>query len=451
MATTQAHYVLLPLSTVDASIHIFELPGLYIFPPPKSSEISYDLNQLQRSFVTLVDEDYPIFIVELHIDPSSGTVSVKQTPGARQQGGAGIRFETNPESSMTTEQAMETLSWEFIPSERDLTELIRLKGTLLSDGGLAIGLRATHSLFDGEAMFTFMKMWGHHYNGIVKENRVVVNHDRHWLSGTGAPSMWPHAEFSHMMRKIMEVTTYGHSSEIIATDAETMKPPSYVSTNDAITALFTVSMTRAQGHDQDVRAVTMVNARRRLQPPLPDNYSGNAAFYSMSAHENGELLSESNQDGGVSPNTLAKVTRRIRASIPKHDDAYLRDAVNFLAEQKNVSSIQPGSNFLFGHDVILTSWLHMGMHDADFAGTHPWYSGFLRSQSMGLSTSRKLLKTMLGLMSVSFLIVRPWRSSRSSILGYHTFTSRERLDRVLGSKLDWTSNHNDVISRSKKL
>ncbi|KAL4123703.1 hypothetical protein PRIC2_009554 [Phytophthora ramorum] len=247
-------------------------------------------------------------------------------------------------------------------------------------------------------MFTFMTVWGQHYSGVKKEDRLVVNHDRHLLGGTGTFSNVPHPEFrvveaaseaasngaetsvpappstAHhlfhftpdMMKRIKQVATRGG----VSGDGE----PSYVSTVDAITALFTVLISRARTHGQDVRITTGVNARRRLSPPLPTNYVGNVIFNALSTYTDSELQSEGKADDLVSPATLGKLARRVRESILQRDDAYLRDAVNFLAEQSDISAVQVGTNFFFGPDLMFTSWLHMGMYNAEFGGTRPWYA-----------------------------------------------------------------------------
>ncbi|KAE8890187.1 hypothetical protein PF005_g18888 [Phytophthora fragariae] len=171
---------------------------------------------------------------------------------------------------------MQKLSWDLMPTTRVETELICVKGTLLADGGLAVGVDASHTLVDGEAMFTFMTVWGQHYSGVKKEDRLVVCHDRHLLGGKGASAMKQHPEFRlggaesgggaeaeaksgdqvpvppptvhrlfhftpKMMKKIKEVAVRGG----VPTDDD-----ADVSTTDAITALFTVLVSRARGHGQ---------------------------------------------------------------------------------------------------------------------------------------------------------------------------------------------------------
>ncbi|OWZ05975.1 hypothetical protein PHMEG_00021840 [Phytophthora megakarya] len=376
--------LLLPLSPLDAMMHKLGVVQLYIFPSASNSA-GYDLKKLQDSFITLVNEDYPILIGELCIDPQTGLVSVKQTTEARQQGAQGIRFETESSSSMTTETAMETLSWELMPTPRGPTELICVKGTLLSDGGLVIGVDISHTLLDGEGMFTFIRVWGQHYSGVAKENRLVINHDRHLLNGTGSSTMF-HSEFQLVDIQFLVENNNAVSAPVppptsqhrfhftpemmkgikkVATQEEpvAMSDPKYVSTIDAITGLFTALISKARGHGQDVQVTTAVNARGRLHPPMPPNYAGNVIFSALSSYKSHELETE--------PSSLVKLAQRVRGSIRQSDNEYLRDAINFITEQKNLSAIQPATNFVFGPDIMYTSWVRTGMYDAEFDGMRP--------------------------------------------------------------------------------
>jgi hypothetical protein len=388
-----ADEALLPLSPLDAMMHKLGVVLLYVFPRPSSST-GYDLAKLRASFSTLVEEDYPILIGELHVNSETGVVSVKQTDEARQRGAQGVRFETDPSSSMTTEEAMAALSWDLMPTPRGPTELICVKGTLLADGGLVIGVDASHTLLDGEGMFTFVTAWGQHYCGSSKQDRLVISHDRHLLGGTASPSAQPHPEFQvvdlqaaaengtagpapvppttaqhrfrftpGMMKRIKEVATRGEAA--VATS-----DPSYVSTIDAVTGLFTALISRARGHGQDVKVTTAVNARRRLHPPMPPNYAGNVIFSALSAYQAEEF--DASEDI-VAPDLLAKLAQRVRASIRRSDSDYLRDAINFVTEQSNLAALQPATNFVFGPDIMYTSWVRTGMHDAAFEGTRPWF------------------------------------------------------------------------------
>jgi shikimate O-hydroxycinnamoyltransferase len=143
-----------------------------------------------------------------------------------------------------------------------------------------------------------------------------------------------------------------------------------VSTIDAVTGLFTALISRARGHGQDVKVTTAVNARRRLHPPMPPNYAGNVIFSALSAYQAEEF--DASEDI-VAPDLLAKLAQRVRASIRRSDSDYLRDAINFVTEQSNLAALQPATNFVFGPDIMYTSWVRTGMHDAAFEGTRPWF------------------------------------------------------------------------------
>ncbi|KAF4318971.1 hypothetical protein BBI17_001696 [Phytophthora kernoviae] len=350
------------LSLMDAMMHKLGVMLLYIFPPPSSAAV-YNLDKLQRSFVTLVEEDYPILIGELHIDPQTGVVSVKQTLESRKQGGCGIRFETNQSNPMTTESAAKSLSWELMPTTRGPTELICIKATPLSDGGLAIGLDTSHSLLDGEAVFTFMKVWGQHYNGVSEDERLKINHDRHLLWGTSSSSQREHPEF-----RVVSVEPVKDAGDNDKAETPPM-PPLTEQHRFHFSPAMMKKIKEVASHIDSAAAGTVTPSR--LDPPLPKNYAGNVIFSALSSHLNSELQPKSDSEGSVSPGTLGNVSRRIRASILESDSDYLRDAVNFLAEQSNLSVIQPSTNFFFGPDLMFTSWVHTGMYDAEFEGMWP--------------------------------------------------------------------------------
>ncbi|KAF4140058.1 Transferase family [Phytophthora infestans] len=321
---TASDKTLLPLSPMDAVMHGFGFVILYIFPPSSSP---YNLDKLQSSFISLVEQDYRILIGELYVDPSTGVVNVKQTAESLEKGAEGILFETNPENPKTTEQAIQERSLDLMPTTRGETELICVKGTLLNDGGLAIGINASHTLFDGEAMFTFMTVWGQHYSGVSKEQRLVVNHDRHLLKGKGKPSAMQHPEF----RVVAESRANNEAQVPPATTHEL-----FHFTPEMMSKIKQVASNGLKGDDA-------------------------ASSYHRIAVKRGE-------------GSFSHDTRRVRESILQRTDEYLRDAIDFLTEQSDIAAVQVGTNFVFGHDLMFTSWLHMGMYNAEFDGIHPWFA-----------------------------------------------------------------------------
>ncbi|EGZ11474.1 hypothetical protein PHYSODRAFT_517539 [Phytophthora sojae] len=364
-AATPEVDLLVLLSPMDAVLLSYGFAVIYVFPAPADCTGAFNLQKLDASFQELVNEDYRFLVGNVQVDDATGRVSVLQTPKARRQGAAGLRFEHQPKSSLTSDEVVASLEWSSMPSKLEKYETIAIRCTPLADGGVAIGITLNHTLMDGEGLFTFMRAWGQLYSGVAKEHRLVINHHRHLLSGTGRGSQRPHPAI-----KIALART---ASERYIAD------PPFVSTIDIITALFVVLSSRARGHGQDVRITTGVNARRRLDPPLPTNYAGNCVFSALSTYSKEELQPETEvDDADINPVTLIKLARRVRASILELDDEFLRDAIEFIAEQEHLSRVVVSTKYILGPDLMFTSWANMGLYDADFNGTRPCYAGIAK-------------------------------------------------------------------------
>lgn len=389
VTTTTTSKDLLPLSPMDAIMGSFGFTVLYIFPRPSNTSAQpFDFEQLHTSFQALVEDEYRVLLGELHVHPTTGVVSVKQTPDAMTA--SVIPFQKIVLPGVTTEDAMASLSLDFMP-KREGTQLVTIKTTLLSDGGLAIGVNMSHTLLDGEGMFTFMKCWGEFYRNVAKEDRSVVCHDRALLAGRGIGSVLPHPEFKFKQAPAPAPTsetppavsvptafptTTQHVFHISPKQMKQIKAVAmdsltaddgYVSTTDALTALFIILISQARGHGKDVKFTTGVNARKRFSPPLPANYAGNVISNAFSAYEAHELET-------LSGSAIGSIAKRVRQSILQRDEAFLRDAIEFLTSQDNLSDVLVGTDFFLGPDLMFTSWANFGMYDADF-GAHPWYVG----------------------------------------------------------------------------
>jgi hypothetical protein len=412
MATPQltdaARFDLTPMDVVMRPFG--DLGILYIYGAPASPSTTYDLAKLQRAFVAAVESEYSrVLLGELHWDSEKrGAGYILQDKASNAQT---IPFAQEPKSALSTAEALESLSYElFMPPPRAETQIVGVKASLLADGGLAIGISVTHSVFDGESMFTFMKVWGQHYRGVrdgsAKEEPIQVSHDRHLMAPRGVGPKLEHPEFlvlppkpssdaqtpaetqpetSEPVPAPMLPATSRHvfhvTPDMMAKAKAAIGGPmdaedySYVSTIDSLTALFIALITRARGHGKDVKFTTGVNGRRRFSPPLPTNYVGNVVYNSLSTYSAEELAaSNAEKQDEVAVSTLRTIARRVRASINRRDDAFLRDVIEFIGSQEDMSAVQVGTNFFFGPDLMATSWTRMGMYDADFGGGKASYA-----------------------------------------------------------------------------
>lgn len=374
---------LVELSPMDAVMGNFGLAMLYLFP---AADQAFDLDKLHDSFCALIDQDYALFLGKLEVDAATGVIGVRHRDGRAREL---ISFAKERSETLSTQQVMDMRPMTLMPSRE--AQLITAKGTLLNDGGLAIGINLSHTLLDGQGVFTFMAAWGAHYRDVPLDQRAVISHDRQLLGASGVGAECPHPEFripapaasisagappapeSEMpsctqqffrlsreeLQKLKALAFSGCSEHV-----------PFVSTLDAVTALFTILITQARAPSwAEIRVTTGVNARTRLDPPLPSTYAGNAIFNALSTYSTADLLA-----APVTAETLSQVAQRIRASIRERDNAFLRDAVEFVAQQSNWAAIQVGTDFFFGPDLMFTSWANMGQYDADF-GSKPWFVG----------------------------------------------------------------------------
>ncbi|KAF1336042.1 Shikimate o-hydroxycinnamoyltransferase, partial [Globisporangium splendens] len=392
MSSSTADATLTPLSPIDATMSAFGFTVLYVFPPASPDAKAFDLEKLHGAFQRLVEEEYRILLGEKHIDPVTGVVSVKQTPEAVAKGASiAIPFEKVAKHEDTADDVIESLAMSFMPI-REPMQLVAVKATALRDGGLVLGLDISHCLLDGEGMFTFMKSWGEFYRGLTSDERTTICHDRSLLASRGTGALLPHPEF-----KVKQPAPVSSKEAPVESTAPPPVPPTfpattlhvfhvtpehmkrikaiasagltdgYVSTTDALTALFVILITQARGHGQDMRLTTWVNARKRFTPPLPANYAGNAAFNAFSLYTVDEL-SVLNEDA------IRTIAKRVRGSVLRFDDEYLRDVIEFISSQGNLMDVSIGTNFFFGPDLMFTSWSNFGMYDAKFETT-PWFVG----------------------------------------------------------------------------
>lgn len=396
------------LSVMDIRMNSYSFRVVYVFPPVAAAEErergkqSYSAQQLERSFEELLREDYPFLLHgELHEDPFTGVLSVRSRMHSNKHEPQRLEFDTN--TTRTTKDVLHSADFSLLPL-REPQALIAVKCSFLRDGGMVLALDINHCVFDGESCFTFMKQWGLHYRGVKKSERPVVSHDaRHLLFDNGSGPKLAHPEYtiidpSPALQQCKPASasappaqlpkTTQHIFRISQAQLQALKTfavsgmdpsnamPAFLSTTDAVTALVVLLITRARGHRKDVNVGTAVNGRRRLDPPLPENYAGNVVFTAFSSFKACELQTPTAVASASSPpishNALATIAQRLRQSIQKQDNAYMRDTIEFLAAQQNPRCIQASTKFVFGADVMVSSWTDLGAHDADF-GAHPLY------------------------------------------------------------------------------
>ncbi|RYR40212.1 hypothetical protein Ahy_A09g045926 [Arachis hypogaea] len=124
---------------------------------------------------------------------------------------------------------------------------------------------------------------------------------------------------------------------------------------------------RELSKDQPTVFQTVVDIRRKLNPPLPQNYFGNALAFTISPMCCvGDIVSK----------PLSYAAKNIREAVERINDEYIRSQIDFFACEKRMDRIR--TPFLekgeYREDALfygnpnfgVTSWMSMTVYEADF-------------------------------------------------------------------------------------
>ncbi|KAG5189045.1 transferase [Tribonema minus] len=274
--------------------------------------------------------------------------------------------------------------------------------THFADGGAVLGTVFHHALLDGRATFAAVAAWGKLHTS--PQTVPATLHDRSALNAITAASEAP-VECDMYMSQIQTIAAAqrpgeSETSEAAASacmpqmqgrllkfsDAElasikaaavaaldTSSVP-WISTADALGAHVWRAATRARHKagllaaleaDQTLRLGFAVDARRRLDPPLPLEYCGNANIYGVATAPLSLLLDKS----AAAAAAAAAVVRR---AVNRVTYEHCAQALAWVAAQPEKARIQPSFNSFLGPDWAITSW--SGFKDAyavDFGAGKP--------------------------------------------------------------------------------
>ncbi|RLN54440.1 hypothetical protein BBJ28_00020678 [Nothophytophthora sp. Chile5] len=371
----------------QASVH-FTLPSR---PGEWSLQLTsrYDPRKLEESFWRLLQQDFPYFLNgERRQDELTGAFWLRPRKiGAVDQLGQLIAVETLQDPSISQEETLESTSAAFVPT-RPVNQLIAVKCSLLVDGTLVIGVDVDHCLLDATGLFLFMRQWGLHYRCLASSTHSGITHDRSQLIQSNddqhhmpCVSTLLHPEYKCVARLPMQQPPpASNSSSKVATtqrifhfspmDLRLLKKfaargeaaPSF-STLDCVTAFLAWLITRSRGHNQPVQVSTAVNVRRLMKPPLPEKFTGNAVFPALSTHPSPVFQERHSRP---SASVLREMGQRIRQSIAKFNDVYIRDAIALLAMHPDPRTLEAATRFAFGPDLLFSSWRGLGAEDVSF-------------------------------------------------------------------------------------
>uniref|UniRef100_A0A1D1Y5B9 Hydroxycinnamoyl-Coenzyme A shikimate/quinate hydroxycinnamoyltransferase n=1 Tax=Anthurium amnicola TaxID=1678845 RepID=A0A1D1Y5B9_9ARAE len=126
-----------------------------------------------------------------------------------------------------------------------------------------------------------------------------------------------------------------------------------------------VCVARELPAEQRTRLYMPLSVLRRVDPPLPPNYLGNAVFSTVSEAPAGE----------VTGYTVEQVVGRVRAALEKVNDAYVRSAVDYIEAQPEPERLRRGGSTYSSPNLNVNSWVQLPIYGADFGWGRPVFMG----------------------------------------------------------------------------
>ncbi|KAL6890275.1 hypothetical protein ACP4OV_009038 [Aristida adscensionis] len=266
----------------------------------------------------------------------------------------------------------------FLPRVEPLSVIEAIQVTFFRDGGVALGLLTHHAMADATSAAHFLQAWA----ALCRDGDAAAVpdpcHDRTLLRARSPPvvdpaalaALCPELTFSREPPGASANEVYVLSGDQVAALKRLAgggaggKP---ASTFCALSALVwqCACVARRLPPGAEARLAFPASVRRRVRPPLPDGYFGNAIIQLHVAGAAGEVASE----------PLAATAARVRAAVARVDDEVVRSAVDHhhvnAANGAAARRRWPAAGMLAETDVRINSWLGERLDDVDFGWGPP--------------------------------------------------------------------------------
>jgi omega-hydroxypalmitate O-feruloyl transferase len=234
--------------------------------------------------------------------------------------------------------------------------LLTVQLTRFRCGGFVLGLAMNHCLADGVAAAEFLRSWAETARGVPLSAPPFL--DRTVLRARTSPTVaFPHEEFAEMedvsgLADLRDEPRVHRAFTIDAARLARLKRETAArSTFVALTAFVWRATARAMRMrpEQRSRLMFAVDVRRRVDPPLPRGFCGNAVVFACCVSAAGDLLA-----GPVS-----EAARSVQDAIGRTDDAFVRSAIDHIEVARARAPSMTATT-------LVTAWNRLGFHTADF-------------------------------------------------------------------------------------
>jgi omega-hydroxypalmitate O-feruloyl transferase len=268
-------------------------------------------------------------------------------------------------------------------TDREASSLLTVQVTTFKCGGLVLGLSMNHCLADGQSAAEFLRSWAEVARGLPLSTSPFL--DRTLQSARPVPTIvFPHDEFAEIedvsglagmfggdddpfvyrsftfdagkLESLKKAASDGDGAGAAASATTTTTCSTFV----ALTAFVWVARTRAlrMRPEQRSKLLFAVDGRRRVDPPLPRGFWGNAVVFACCIADAGDLLGR----------PLSAAARSIQDAIARTDDAFIRSAVDYIERNR-------GARPSLTATTLLTAWNRLGLDTADFGWGQAVHSG----------------------------------------------------------------------------
>ncbi|KAJ8448825.1 hypothetical protein Cgig2_011446 [Carnegiea gigantea] len=265
-------------------------------------------------------------------------------------------------------------------------------------GGIGLSTNMSHAVTDGLGAFNFIREWanlarGEPLRGSPYLDRQILDdggktlveelpYVDHVSSFPTLPTLIGKADsFEKRTKETIATTLLLTKSQVdklrkaanreIQHDCDQECPHSRF---EAVAAHIWRCTSKARQHrSEQMTALSFyVDSRRRMDPPLPPRYFGNAVVNVIASSQAGELISRS----------LSHACRKIREATNSVTNEYIRSMIDFLKEQKSLSTYQDRTAlgntkgiFHGNPNLGVASWLNLPVRGLDFGWGEEIYMG----------------------------------------------------------------------------
>lgn len=264
------------------------------------------------------------------------------------------------------------------------------------NGGLLLFFAVHHCVMDEVGIFNVMKVWSTCARGDSGLDFIssqwfdreplmqgagtgkLEDHPEYTLSPEGTPTNATESpEVFYTKSTDVDSAVFFLSDENLerlkssamrtqSANTKDMQGKPWVSTNDALIALFWCSITSARLSEGLADAANIfprfgmaMNGRGHLKPPMSPEFSGNVVLIAKT-FTSAETLLPSN------PERLAAAALLVRKSINVVDDAYIRDTIQLVRSVNDLGQLAPRRRPAVEHSLGCSTWASQPYYSLDW-------------------------------------------------------------------------------------